>query len=32
VNYSFQKGKSEYFPFPSSEIANNPELKQNPGW
>ena len=32
VTYSFQKGKCEYFPFPSTEIANNPELKQNPGW
>ena len=32
VKYSFQKGKCEYFPFPASEISNNPELKQNPGW
>ena len=32
VKYSFQKGKCEYFPFPASEIANNPELRQNPGW
>ena len=32
VKYSFQPGKSEYFPFPSTEIANNPELQQNPGW
>ena len=32
VKYSFEKGKCEYFPFPASEISNNPELKQNPGW
>ena len=32
VKYSFQKGKNELFPFPASEISNNPELQQNPGW
>ncbi len=32
VKYGFETGRCEYFPFPSSEIANNPELKQNPGW
>lgn len=28
----FQKGKDEYFPYPSTEVAANPNLKQNPGW
>lgn len=32
VKYGFKKGHSEYFPFPSSELANNPNLKQSPGW
>ena len=32
TKYSFTKGKDELFPFPNTEIANNPELQQNPGW
>ncbi len=32
VDYSFKKGKNEYLPYPASEIANNPNLEQNPGW
>ena len=32
TKYSFKKGKCELFPFPDTEIANNPELQQNPGW
>ena len=30
--HSFTKGRDEYLPFPSTEIANNPDLIQNPGW
>lgn len=28
----FVVGKHEVFPFPISEVENNPNLKQNPGW
>ena len=32
VDYHFQKGKNELLPYPASEIANNPNLVQNPGY
>jgi hypothetical protein len=28
----FKANKNELFPFPSVDINNNPNLKQNPGW
>ncbi|MDO5442094.1 MAG: RagB/SusD family nutrient uptake outer membrane protein, partial [Bacteroidia bacterium] len=28
----FQKGKHEFFPFPSLETSINPNIRQNPGW
>jgi len=32
VDHHFRVGKDEILPFPATEIANNPSLKQNPGW
>ena len=32
VDYHFTKGKNELLPYPASEIANNPNLVQNPGY
>lgn len=32
TSYSFQVGKHEYMPYPASELANNPLLRQNVGW
>ena len=32
VDYHFIKGKNELLPYPASEIANNPNLVQNPGY
>lgn len=28
----FKSGKNELFPIPTSDINNNPKLRQNPGW
>lgn len=32
TSYRFAKGKQELMPYPSTELANNPLLVQNPGW
>ncbi len=31
-NPGWKTGKNELFPFPDSDVNNNPDLKQNPGW
>ena len=28
----FQSGKNELFPYPATDVNNNPNLKQNPNW
>jgi len=32
MDYHFTKGRNELLPYPASEIANNPNLVQNPGY
>lgn len=32
TKYGFRPGQDEHLPFPASELANNPNLVQNPGW
>lgn len=31
-NPGWKSNKNELFPFPDSDVNNNPDLKQNPGW
>lgn len=31
-NPGWKSGKNELFPFPDSDVNNNPDLTQNPGW
>lgn len=32
TTYGFRKGQDELLPFPATELANNPNLVQNPNW
>lgn len=31
-SFSFKEGRDEYLPFPETELASNPNLRQNPGY